>query len=112
MRGSYSITKSRWHTAFTLCASWARSFSLATSVGLLLPPIEAGGDEFPMNFRLKSKKLGLVTEVPRNRYSAKFAFHDFYEVELPIYGVLGNSLPWHSGTGPSIHLVFASPAKG
>src|SRR5215208_5192112 len=65
MRGSYSITKSRWHTAFTLCASWARSFSLATSVGLLLPPIEAGGDEFPMNFRLKSKKLGLFTEVPR-----------------------------------------------
>src|SRR5215208_6117768 len=55
MRSSYSITKSRWHTAFTLCASWARSFSLATSVGLLLPPIEAGGDEFPMNFRLKSK---------------------------------------------------------
>src|SRR5215217_2127511 len=65
MRSSYSITKSRWHTAFRLCASWARSFSLATSVGLLLPPIEAGGDEFPMNFRLKSKKLGLFTEVPR-----------------------------------------------
>jgi hypothetical protein len=27
-----------------------RSFTLATSVGLLLVPIEAGGDEFPMNF--------------------------------------------------------------
>jgi hypothetical protein len=28
----------------------ATSYSLATPAGLLLPSIEAGGDEFPMNF--------------------------------------------------------------
>ena len=28
----------------------ATSFSLATPAGLLLPSIEAGGDEFPMNY--------------------------------------------------------------
>jgi hypothetical protein len=74
MRSSYSITKLRWHTAFTLCASWARSFSLATSVGLLLVPIEAGRDEFPMNFCRRVTKTRIIHRSAWNRISRKSRF--------------------------------------
>src|SRR5215208_286515 len=89
MRSSYLITKSRWHTAFRLCASWAHSFTLATSVGLLLAPIEAGGDEFPMNFCRRVTKTRIIHRSAWNRDSANFAFWGF--CELRIDGVLGSS---------------------
>src|SRR5215208_5786834 len=47
---------------------------------LLLPSIEAGGDEFPMNFYSPALLRALIHRSAWNRNSANFAFWGFSEV--------------------------------
>jgi hypothetical protein len=46
-------------------------------VGLLLAPIEAGGDEFPMNFYRRVTKTRTIHRSAWYRNSANFAFTEF-----------------------------------
>jgi hypothetical protein len=55
---------------------------------LLLASIEAGGDEFPMNFYSPALVFALIHRSGWNRNSRKFALKVF--CELRIDGVLGN----------------------